>query len=400
MDWINGLFAIPSALQAVVVLSLVCTVGLGLGKIRVAGISLGIAFVFFFGIAAGSFGLQVDEQMLNYCETFGLVIFVYTLGLSVGPTFFGSFRHEGTLFNLWSLGVIFLGTIMSVVLSYAMNVPMSSMVGILCGATTNTPALGAAQQALQHAGHSGGPAALATAVTYPLGVVGVIFAMIFLRKFFVKPSDLVVHSGAEDDHTYIGQFVVLNPAVNGKTIAEIAQGTHRKFIISRIWRGDEVIVPMSTTVLQAKDNLLVASKREEVPAMEILFGKQVNRDLNKEQVDWNHLDTKVESRVIILSNGVLNGKKLGQLHLRDAYNVNVSRVIRADIKLLATQDLVLRYGDRLTLVGQPEAIDHAETFLGNSVKTLNEPNLAVIFLGMLLGLALGTIPLDNSIWRA
>ena len=394
MNWIDGLFSIPSALQAVVVLSLVCTVGLGLGKIRIAGISLGIAFVFFFGIAAGSFGLQVDEQMLNYCETFGLVIFVYTLGLSVGPTFFGSFRHEGTLFNLWSLGVIFLGTIMSVVLSYAMNVPMSNMVGILCGATTNTPALGAAQQALQHAGHSGGPAALATAVTYPLGVVGVIFAMIFLRKFFVKPSDLVVHSGAEDDHTYIGQFVVLNPAINGKSIAEIAQGTHRKFIISRIWRGEDVIVPMSSTVLQTNDNLLVATKRDEVSAMEILFGQKVNRDLNKEQVDWNHLDTKVESRVIILSNGVLNGKKLGQLHLRDAYNVNVSRVIRADIKLLATQDLVLRYGDRLTLVGQPEAIDHAEKFLGNSVKTLNEPNLAVIFLGMVFGLALGTIPIN------
>ncbi len=394
MNWIDRLFSIPSALQAVVVLSLVCTVGLGLGKIRIAGISLGIAFVFFFGIAAGSLGLQIDEQMLNYCETFGLVIFVYTLGLSVGPTFFGSFRHEGTLFNLWSLGVIFLGTIMSVVLSYAMNVPMSDMVGILCGATTNTPALGAAQQALQHAGHSGGPAALATAVTYPLGVVGVIFAMIFLRKFFVRPSDLVVHSGAEDDHTYIGQFVVLNPAINGKSIAEIAQGTHRKFIISRIWRGEDVIVPMSSTVLQTNDNLLVATKRDEVSAMEILFGQKVNRDLNKEQVDWNHLDTKVESRVIILSNGVLNGKKLGQLHLRDAYNVNVSRVIRADIKLLATQDLVLRYGDRLTLVGQPEAIDHAEKFLGNSVKTLNEPNLAVIFLGMVFGLALGTIPIN------
>lgn len=394
MNWIDRLFSIPSALQAVVVLSLVCTVGLGLGKIRIAGISLGIAFVFFFGIAAGSLGLQIDEQMLNYCETFGLVIFVYTLGLSVGPTFFGSFRHEGTLFNLWSLGVIFLGTIMSVVLSYAMNVPMSNMVGILCGATTNTPALGAAQQALQHAGHSGGPAALATAVTYPLGVVGVIFAMIFLRKFFVRPSDLVVHSGAEDDHTYIGQFVVLNPAINGKSIAEIAQGTHRKFIISRIWRGEDVIVPMSSTVLQTNDNLLVATKRDEVSAMEILFGQMVNRDLNKEQVDWNHLDTKVESRVIILSNGVLNGKKLGQLHLRDAYNVNVSRVIRADIKLLATQDLVLRYGDRLTLVGQPEAIDHAEKFLGNSVKTLNEPNLAVIFLGMVFGLALGTIPIN------
>lgn len=392
MDWINGLFSIPSALQGVVVISLICAVGLGLGKIKFAGISLGVAFVFFFGIAAGSLGLKVDDQMLNYCETFGLVIFVYTLGLHVGPNFFGSFRHEGTSFNIWSLAVIILGTAMAVALTYIMKVPMSDMIGILCGATTNTPALGAGQQALQHVGVSGARAALATAVTYPLGVVGVIFAMIFIRKFFVKPSDLEVKSSSSDDHTFIGQFVVVNPAINGKNIADIAQGTHRKFIISRIWRGDEVIVPKGTTELKTNDNLLVATKKEEVPAMELLFGKRVERDLNKEQVDWNHLDSKVESRVIVLSKSVLNGKRLGQLHLRDAYNVNVSRVLRSDIKLLATEDLVLRYGDRLTLVGQPEAIDHAEKFLGNSVKTLNEPNLAIIFLGMLLGLALGTIP--------
>ena len=392
MDWINGLFSIPSALQGVVVISLICAVGLGLGKIKFAGISLGVAFVFFFGIAVGSLGLKVDDQMLNYCETFGLVIFVYTLGLHVGPNFFGSFRHEGTSFNIWSLAVIILGTAMAIALTYIMNVPMSDMIGILCGATTNTPALGAGQQALQHVGVSGARAALATAVTYPLGVVGVIFAMIFIRKFFVKPSDLEVKSSSSDDHTFIGQFVVVNPAINGKNIADIAQGTHRKFIISRIWRGDEVIVPKGTTELKTNDNLLVATKKEEVPAMELLFGKRVERDLNKEQVDWNHLDSKVESRVIVLSKSVLNGKRLGQLHLRDAYNVNVSRVLRSDIKLLATEDLVLRYGDRLTLVGQPEAIDHAEKFLGNSVKTLNEPNLAIIFLGMLLGLALGTIP--------
>ncbi len=392
MDWINGLFSIPSALQGVVVISLICAVGLGLGKIKFAGISLGVAFVFFVGIAAGSLGLKVDGPMLNYCETFGLVIFVYTLGLHVGPNFFGSFRHEGTSFNIWSLAVIILGTAMAIALTYIMKVPMSDMIGILCGATTNTPALGAGQQALQHVGVSGARAALATAVTYPLGVVGVIFAMIFIRKFFVKPSDLEVKSSSSDDHTFIGQFVVVNPAINGKYIADIAQGTHRKFIISRIWRGDEVIVPKGTTELKTNDNLLVATKKEEVPAMELLFGKRVERDLNKEQVDWNHLDSKVESRVIVLSKSVLNGKRLGQLHLRDAYNVNVSRVLRSDIKLLATEDLVLRYGDRLTLVGQPEAIDHAEKFLGNSVKTLNEPNLAIIFLGMLLGLALGTIP--------
>lgn len=392
MDWINGLFSIPSALQGVVVISLICAVGLGLGKIKFAGISLGVAFVFFFGIAVGSLGLKVDDQMLNYCETFGLVIFVYTLGLHVGPNFFGSFRHEGTSFNIWSLAVIILGTAMAIALTYIMKVPMSDMIGILCGATTNTPALGAGQQALQHVGVSGARAALATAVTYPLGVVGVIFAMIFIRKFFIKPSDLEVKSSSSDDHTFIGQFVVVNPAINGKNIADIAQGTHRKFIISRIWRGDEVIVPKGTTELKTNDNLLVATRKEEVPAMELLFGKRVERDLNKEQVDWNHLDSKVESRVIVLSKSVLNGKRLGQLHLRDAYNVNVSRVLRSDIKLLATEDLVLRYGDRLTLVGQPEAIDHAEKFLGNSVKTLNEPNLAIIFLGMLLGLALGTIP--------
>ena len=194
MDWINGLFSIPSALQGVVVISLICAVGLGLGKIKFAGISLGVAFVFFFGIAVGSLGLKVDDQMLNYCETFGLVIFVYTLGLHVGPNFFGSFRHEGTSFNIWSLAVIILGTAMAIALTYIMKVPMSDMIGILCGATTNTPALGAGQQALQHVGVSGARAALATAVTYPLGVVGVIFAMIFIRKFFVKPSALEVQT--------------------------------------------------------------------------------------------------------------------------------------------------------------------------------------------------------------
>ncbi|MCR5076469.1 MAG: putative transporter [Prevotella sp.] len=394
MDWLNALFSIPSALQAVVVISLICAGGLALGKIKIAGISLGVAFVFFFGIAVGNFGLQVDQRMLTYCETFGLVIFVYTLGLHVGPNFFGSFRHEGTALNLWSLAVILLGTVMAVVLAYAMNIPMADMVGILCGATTNTPALGAAQQALQHVGQSGAGAALATAVTYPLGVVGVIFAMIFIRKFFARASDMEVKSSADDDHTYIGQFVVVNPAVNGKNIAEIAQGTHRKFIISRIWRGDEVIVPKGNTQLFKDDNLLVATKKEEVSAMEILFGQKVKRDWNKDQIDWNHIDSKVESRVIVLSKGVLNGKRLGQLHLRDAYSVNVSRVLRGDIKLLATEDLILRYGDRLTLVGQPDAIDHAEKFLGNSVKTLNEPNVGSIFLGMLLGLALGTIPVS------
>ena len=394
MDWINGLFNIHSALQGVIIVSLVCAAGLALGKVKFGGVSLGVAFVFFIGIAVGNFGFNMDAQMLNYCETFGLVLFVYTLGLHVGPNFFSSLLHEGKALNMWSLAVILLGTVMAVALTYALNVPMSDMVGILSGATTNTPALGAAQQALEHIGINSGRAALATAVTYPLGVVGVIFAMILLRKFFVKPDDLELKGTDEENHTYVGQYVVVNPAIIGKTIAEISQDTHTKFIISRIWRDEEVILPQGSTVLENHDNLLVIANKDDVASMEILFGQTVRRDWNKEQIDWNKIDSNVESRIIVLTKSELNGKLLGQLRLRDMYNVNVSRVVRGDIKLLATEDLRLRYGDHLTIVGTPRDIDHAEHFLGNSVKTLNEPNLGNIFLGMILGLAIGTIPIN------
>ena len=394
MDWINGLFNIHSALQGVIIVSLVCAAGLALGKVKFGGVSLGVAFVFFIGIAVGNFGFNMDAQMLNYCETFGLVLFVYTLGLHVGPNFFSSLLHEGKALNMWSLAVILLGTVMAVALTYALNVPMSDMVGILSGATTNTPALGAAQQALEHMGGNSSRAALATAVTYPLGVVGVIFAMILLRKFFVKPDDLELKGTDEENHTYVGQYVVVNPAIIGKTIAEISQDTHTKFIISRIWRDEEVILPQGSTVLENHDNLLVIANKDDVASMEILFGQTVRRDWNKEQIDWNKIDSNVESRIIVLTKSELNGKLLGQLRLRDMYNVNVSRVVRGDIKLLATEDLRLRYGDHLTIVGTPRDIDHAEHFLGNSVKTLNEPNLGNIFLGMILGLAIGTIPIN------
>ena len=203
-------------------------------------------------------------------------------------------------------------------------------------------------------------------------------------------------SRENDNHTFVGQFVVANPAIIGKNIGAIAEGSHQKFIISRIWRGEDVVTPMPDTVLKKDDNILVVTGNHEKEAMEIMFGKMVHRDLNKEKVDWNHLDTKMESRVVVLSRSVLNGKHLGNLHLRETYGVTVSRVLRGDIKLLATGDLVLRYGDRLTIVGQHEDIAHAEKFLGNSVKTLNEPNVASILFGMLLGLALGTIPLTFS----
>lgn len=393
MEWFQQLFSVHSSIQTVVVLSLIVSLGLALGKFHVRGISLGVAFVFFVGILAGHVGFNIDSTTLDYAETFGLSLFVYCLGLHVGPNFFGSLRHEGLALNVWSLAVILLGTIFSMVMVPITHIDVPNMVGLLCGATTNTPALGAATQALEHLGVSCKSVALATAVTYPLGVLGVIVAMVLLRKLFVKPEDLEIKPLTEDDHTFIAQFVVVNPAVADKTIAEISEQTHLKFIISRIWRADAVIVPQATTKLEQGDNILVVTSKEDEAAMELLFGKRVPKDYNKDMIDWNAMDANVESRVIVLTKPGLNGKLLGKLHLRTSYGVNVSRVIRGDIKLLATNDLRLQYGDRVTVVGLHEDVNHVEDFLGNSVKTLNEPNLGSIFLGIILGLALGTIPI-------
>ena len=394
MEWLEQLFSIHSSVQTVVVISLIVAVGLGLGKVRIRGISLGIAFVFFIGILAGHVGLDVDARVLDYAETFGLALFVYTLGLHVGPNFFGSLRHEGIALNLWGLGVIVAGTLLALMLVPVTGVKLPDMVGILCGATTNTPALGAANQALEHFGISGKSLALATAVTYPLGVVGVIFAMMFLRKFFVRPADLESKPLTEDNKTYIAELEIINPAIEGKTRERVVQMTHRKFIISRLWRDKEVIVPKADTVLKVNDKVMVVTTREDERAMELLFGKKVETDWNKDKIDWNAIDADVESRTLVVTRTALNGKVLGQLQLRNTYSVNVSRITRGDIKLLATDDLRLQYGDRVTVVGKHEAVNNVEQFFGNSVKTLNEPNIGSIFLGLVLGLALGTIPIN------
>lgn len=394
MDWINSLFIDHTPVQTCFLLSLIVSIGVFMGKVRIKGISLGVAFVFFMGIVAGSFHLEADPGMTSFAETFGLSIFVYALGLHVGPNFVGLMRDEGISLNLWGFAIILLGTVMALVLCLVTGITIPDMVGILCGATTNTPALGAAQQALISAHVSSSGAALGCAVTYPLGVVGVIFAMILLRKTLVKPDDLIPHSHSDEDNTYIGQFVVVNPAIVGLTIAEIAQTSQRHFIISRIWRNGKVIVPMAQTVMMENDNILIVTTRDEVPVMDILFGKHVEKDWNRDKIDWNAIDSTVESRVIVMTRTKLNSKTLGSLHMRETYGVNVSRIMRGDIKLLATDSLHLQYGDRLTVVGTPEDIDHAEAFLGNAMGRLNEPNLGAIFFGLLMGLALGMIPIS------
>lgn len=393
MEWLIDLFCSHSALQAVVVMSLIIAIGRVLGKIQVFGISLGVTFVFFTGILAGHLGLSVDPQMLTYAESLGLVIFVYALGLQVGPGFISSFRQGGYTLNLLGLGVIALGTLMALLLVRLTGISLPDMAGILCGATTNTPALGAAQQTLKLLGQPTSGAALSCAVTYPLGVVGVILAIIVVRKLFVRSADLEDHEHEETNQTFIVSFRVHNPAIFNKSIQDIAQWSYPKFVISRMWRNGVVSIPTSEKILKENDRLLVIANEKDTPALTILFGEQENRDWNKGDVDWNAIDGQLISKHIVISRSEINGKKLGSLRLRNTYGINISRVLRSGVQLLPTPGLTLQLGDRLTVVGEAAAIRNVENVLGNTVQTLKDPNLASIFFGIVLGLMVGSLPI-------
>lgn len=394
MDYISTLFIEHSALQAIVVLSLISALGLILGRIHVRGISLGITFVFFIGILAGHFGLSIDSQMLYYAETFGLVLFVYALGLQVGPGFFSSMRTEGARLITPALLVLLTGTAAAIVLGILCGVPMSDMSGILCGATTNTPALAAAQQTLEQMNIESSGAALGCALTYPLGVVGVIMAIIVLRKFFVRKSDMPLPDSKHQKNVFIASYRVTNPGIFGKTIGEVAGISKHHFVISRMWHNGHVLIPMSDRQLLENDILLVITKPNEAEALGLVFGEKEKKDWNSSEIDWNKIDSELISQRILVTRPEINGKKLASLRLRNNYGINISRVYRSGVQLLATPDLILQLGDRITVVGEAADIKRVEGILGNAVKSLNEPNLVSVFIGMILGLMVGCIPLS------
>lgn len=393
MDWLQTVFIDHSPVQAVIIISIIIAVGLGLGKLSLRGITLGVTWVFFVGILAGHLGFTIDSEMLSYAESFGLVLFVYELGLKVGPGFFSSFRKGGVRLNVLGFATIILGTFLAVLFSYLFGVSMADMVGILCGATTNTPALGAAQQALQQIGMSANGAALSCAVTYPLGVVGVIIAMITVRKLFVRKSDISVSGHDDENQTFIATFLVHNPAVFGLTIKEAAALVHPKFVISRLWRNGEVTIPTSDTTLKENDRILVITTEGDLPHLTVLFGEHESRDWNTGNIDWNKIDSSLTSRDIVVTRPEINGKKLGSLRLRNTYGINITRVMRSGVRLLATPGLVLQLGDVLTVVGKKSQIEKVGKVVGNTQTKLNDPNLATIFIGMVLGLLLGSIPI-------
>ena len=396
MNWLQEAFLEPTMVQAVIIISLVSALGLYLGRIKIFGISLGITFVFFAGIFAGHLGIVVNKDMLYFAQSFGLILFVYALGLQVGPGFFSSLKKGGVAMNMMGLGVILLGLIMTVSLHWVTGVSLSNMVGLLCGAVTNTPALGAAQQALLQIDPANTKGvtdmALACAVAYPLGVVGVILAIIILRALFAdkKQKDL---KEQRDTTTYVAEFHVSNPAIYEKSIKDVMKLTDKHFVISRVWRNGKVSIPTSDTLLHEHDHLLIISVKSDVENIKVLFGEQENVDWNKADIDWNAIDSQLISRRIAVTRNRVNGVKLGSLRLRNLYGINITRVNRAGIDLLASPDLRLQIGDRLTIVGEANSVNTVGKILGDEIKRLNNPNLLAVFIGISLGMLLGALPI-------
>lgn len=399
LDWLITSLNISPAVLSIIVISVVSAIGLQLGKIQIFNISLGITFVFFTGIVLGHFQLPLEASTIRFAQDFGLVLFVYALGLQVGPGFLSSFRKEGLTLNALSLAIMGIGMLMAVAFIFLTDIAPANVIGILCGATTNTPALGAAQQTLSQmtGNHTReiSQMALATAVAYPLGVVGVILAIAFMRKLFVKPQDLEEDPAEKATHeTYVGEFMVANPAIDSKPLREVMKLSGRNFVISRIWQDGKVIVPSPETTLRHGDHLLTVSLKSDVEHLKLLFGKQEDIDWNKEDIDWNNIDnSQLVSRRILVSRSKVNGVRLGSLRLRNSYGINITRINRAGVELIASPNLVLQIGDRLTVVGEKNAIDNVAKILGNEIKRLKSPNLIAIFVGITLGLLLGSVPI-------
>lgn len=398
MNWLLETLLEPSSIQAIVIISLISALGLQLGKIKVFNISLGITFVFFVGIVVGHFDPDMNRDMLSFAQNFGLIIFVYALGLQVGPGFFSSFKKGGIMLNMLALAVILIGFVLTVIFSYTTDVSLPNMIGILSGAVTNTPALGAAQQALKQISYGDANTlsemALGCAVAYPLGVIGVILAVVLMRYFFIPKGQKNINAERVKTDAYVGEYRITNPALSGKTVEGIMKHTHTRFVITRLWRDGRVTIPVSDTVLELGDHLLAISTESDVESIKLIFGEQENVDWNKEDIDWNHIDNShLVSRRIIVTRGKVNGVKLGTLRLRNTYGINITRINRAGIDLFPSPQLSLQIGDRLTVVGEAASINNVSKILGDEVKRLKNPNLIAVFLGIALGLLLGTLPL-------
>ncbi|MDI9545799.1 MAG: putative transporter [Bacteroidota bacterium] len=393
MTWLTELIQNDSVARTILILAVVISSGIYLGKIKIFGISLGITWVLFVGLILGHFGFSIQPTVLHFIKEFGLILFVYSIGMQVGPGFFSSFKQGGIRLNMLAMGVVLLGVLTVLGFFWLTDYPMTTLVGIMSGAVTNTPGLGAAQQAYLEIYQSNAPdIALGYAVAYPLGVVGVIGATILIRilyKIKFQDESRRLQEEYERNHNsfVLASVELMNPALFGKTVEEIHRLSLSKFVISRVLKSDQRMeLCNNTTNLEEKDKILIATDSGDLQAVIAFFGKRI-------KMDWDKIPSDLVSRRILLTKTDVNGKTLGSLHLRKLYGVNVTRVNRSGMDLLASPSLVLQMGDRLMVVGSLESIQKIESLLGNSLKRLREPNLIPIFLGIFLGVLLGSVPI-------
>lgn len=424
MDWLSNLFIndVNGVAHTVLIFSLVIAIGIPLGRVKVFGISLGITLVLFVGIVLGQLGFKINDHVLHFVKEFGLILFVFSIGLQVGPGFFASFKRGGMLMNGLAASIVLLGVLMTVLFHFLTKIPMPTMVGVLSGAITNTPGLGAAQQALAEVFKSNPDAAARLveqadgvpagapadgvieqlagtlgqgyACAYPLGVVGIILSLIVVRAVFKislekETEALKATNPTSGDNSTAFTLEVQNPAIIGKKITQVVKLFSRRFVISRHRRGENPpTLPTGDTTLEAGDRLLVISAKDDAETIAAFFGKVVNWGVE----DWDHIKSAIVRRRIIVTRESMNGRLLGRLDVYRSMGVAITRINRAGVVLIANPTLRLQIGDRVNVVGPEHAVNEVEKVLGNELKRLDHPNLVSIFLGIAVGVLFGSIP--------
>ena len=395
MDWIQSLLWDPSSVAHIVFLyAFVIAAGVLLGKIKIFGVSLGVTFVLFTGILMGHFGFTGDIHILHFIREFGLILFVFCIGLQVGPSFFSSFKKGGMTLNLLAVGIVVLNIAVTLTIYFIANgrIELPMMVGILYGAVTNTPGLGAAQEALTQLNYNGPQIALGYACAYPLGVVGIIGSIIVIRYLFrinlAKEEEELKNQDAEHmkHKPHLMSLEVRNESIDGKRLIQVKDFLGRPFVCSRIRHEGHVSIPNHETEFHMGDQVFIVCSEEDAEAIIAFIGKEV-------QVDWEKQDMPMVSRRILITKSDINGKKLGDMHFRSMFGVNITRVNRSGMDLFADPHLTLQVGDSVMVVGQQDAVERVASVLGNSLKRLDHPNIVTIFVGIFLGILLGSLPI-------
>lgn len=399
MNWLQDLLTNPNSIAHIVALyAFVISVGVLLGKIKFFGISLGVTFVLFVGILVGHFGFTGNTSILSFIQDFGLILFVFCIGLQVGPSFFSSFKKGGITLNLLAVGIVTLNIAVALALYFALQgrVEIPMMVGILCGAVTNTPGLGAANEALQQLHYDGPEIATGYACAYPLGVMGIILSMILIRYIcridLNREAEEIQREEDENPHLkpYTISLKVQNEALDGKSLLQVQNFLARNFVCSRIYQNGHIHIPNANTLLHVGDRMFIVCAEDDSEAISAFIGPKID------DVDWQATDKQDKPMVscrILVTQPSINGKTLGEMHFSSMYGVNVTRVNRSGMDLFAARNLRLQVGDRVMMVGPQDAIERVAGVLGNQLKRLDHPNIVTIFVGILCGIIFGSLPI-------